>query len=162
MSGRVPLVRQVPWRAWRWNPPDTPRGPGLLRQYAMRAGTYTVRPEPTEPWDQLPEGVLQGASLDRAFYVADVDEVDEEGNASLTLWESPSGRALYGSLPPLPPHERLGPEPSPGDRLRIWTWRELPGAGEVVPRRFVQVERRELTEQERDALRRLAEELEGT
>lgn len=149
MSRRVPLDRRVAWRAPRWSPPRTPRGPRLLRQYAMRAGTFTVRPDPVEPWDEIPAGVLRGAPLDRAFYLADVDEVDEEGNASLTLWESPSGRALYGSLPPLDEHERLGPEPAPGDRLWIWTWRELPGAGEVVTRRYVKVERRELTEEEK-------------
>lgn len=157
MSDRVPLARQVAWRALRWSPPRTSRGPGLLRQYAMRAGTFTVRDEPVEPWDHLPDGVLRSAPLDRAFYLADVDEVDEEGNASLTLWESPSGRALYGSLPPLEAHERLGPEPAPGDRLWIWTWRELPGGGASVTRRFVKVERRELTEEEkREMLERAA------
>jgi hypothetical protein len=54
-------------------------------------------------------------------------------------------------------HERVGPEPAPGDRLWIWTWRELPGGGESVTRRFVKVERRELTEEEkREMLERAA------
>lgn len=149
------------WRAQRWNPPQKSRGPGLLRQYAMRAGTFTVRAEPDEPWAQIPSGVLRAAPLDRAFYLADVDEVDEEGNVALTLWESPSGRALYGSLPPLGEDERLGPEPAPGDRLWIWTWRELPGRGEVQTRRFVKVERRDLTEDERREMLARAERIEA-
>lgn len=161
MSSRVPLTRQVAWRAPRWSPPRALRGPGILRQYAMRAGTFTMRAEPVEPWGEIPAGVLQGAPLDRAFYLADVDEVDEEGNASLTLWECPSGRALYGSLPRLDERDRLGPDPAPGDRLWIWTWRELLGPGEEVTRRFVKVERRELTEEEKEYLRQLADELEA-
>lgn len=161
MSGRVSFVRQVAWRAPRWNPPPAERGAALLRQYAMRAGTFSLRPDPPDPWDELPGDVLGGAPLDRAFYLADVDEVDELGNASLTLWESPSGRALYGSLPALDPKDRQGPEPAPGDRLWIWTWRELAGGSAPVPRKFVRVERRELTVQERGELLVLAEELEN-
>lgn len=160
MSARVPIARQVPWRAARWSPPEQASGPRLLRQHPMRAGVYMTRPDPTEPWEQLPDGALHSAPLDRAFYVADVDEVHDDGTVSLTLWESPSGRALYGSLPPLPPQDRDGPEPAPGDRLLIWTWRELPGGGERRTRRFVRVLRRELTDEEREELRRLAAELE--
>ena len=161
MKGSVQLSRQVPLRPWRWNPPSAGRGPALLRQYPMRAGSFVVRTDTGDPWADLPVGVLKSAPLDRAFYLADVDEVDEQGRASLSLWEAPSGRALYGSIGPLAPNEREGPEPAAGDRLLIWTWRELPGAGQVLPRRFVRVERRALSDEDRQSLLRLAQELEA-
>lgn len=127
----------------------------------MRAGVYMVRPDPTEPWEALPTEQLQGAPTDRTFYMADVDEIGLDGSVTLSLWESPSGRALYGNLGVLRPEERSGPEPRPGDRLLIWTWSELPGEGVVQLRRYIKVERRVLTDAEKQELLKLAASLES-
>ncbi len=162
MTAHGITARQVPKRATKWKPPTVAHGHALLRQYALRAGTYSLRgTEPVEVWDAEFPPNSTGAPLDQAFYFADVDEVDEEGRASLTIWEAPSGRAFYGALPVLPDDERDGPPPAAGDRLWIWTWREIADSGDVSDHRFVRVHRRQLTDEEKQELLELAARLEA-
>lgn len=133
---------------------------GFRRQWPMRAGDHLVHINRAEVWSEIAQK-LDGAPNRRAFYAGRVDEVDLKGGVHATLYEWPSGRAIFVALDGLLAEELEGPAPAPGDVLHVWTWIELPGGGRRVVRRFVHVLRRALSEEEREELRRIAKELEG-
>ncbi|KFA93010.1 hypothetical protein Q664_12070 [Archangium violaceum Cb vi76] len=91
-----------------------------------------------------------------AFYLGRVEEVMEH-EVLATVWERPSGREASVTLSV---QEQLkGQRPAPGSLLRLWTWLELPGEGEQVPRLEVVVESSRLDAPGRQRLRELVETL---
>ena len=75
-----------------------------------------------------------------------------------TLWEWPNARELIASLPL---EEYFpGEKPAPGSLVRLWTWLELPGGGEVIPRHHAELQQPPKPSQdERERLRKLLDSL---
>jgi hypothetical protein len=85
-----------------------------------------------------------------------VEEVMEH-EVLATVWERPSGREASVTLSVK--DQLKGQRPAPGSLLRLWTWLELPGGDERVPRLKVEVEPPRVDERERQRLRELVETL---
>ncbi len=104
----------------------------------------------------LPEGIVEGTAISCTSYVARVDEVSARGEVSVTLWERPNGRE---GLTTLVWDKRLGDErPEAGDLLWIWTWVDVV-EGKSIDKIHVEIERAELTEEDRLELGALLERL---
>jgi hypothetical protein len=99
-----------------------------------------------------PNREVQGTAIQCASYVGRVDDVGEQGEVTVTLWERPNGRE---GLTTLSVDKHLaGKPPSVGDLLWIWTWVD------VTERRrknriYTEVECSELTGEDLQQLREL-------
>lgn len=128
----------------------------LFRQVPVHPARFVVgMDEPEWPLFPPPDKV-EGTAIQYASYVARVQEVDEDGNVTVTLWERPNGRE---GLTALSVDEHLGGQrPNVGDLLWIWTWID------VVNRRrkkriYVEREQPKLTHADRQLLGSIAEQL---
>jgi len=105
---------------------------GFIRRVGERPGRFIVLdPHTRSPDWRIPEefvtkGEIVGP-LQAAMYLARVDDVDSEGTCAVTLWEVPNG--LMGTTT-LSVELMGGVSPEIGDTLRVYTWMEVPKAGE--------------------------------
>lgn len=152
--GASRFVSRFKHRASRYLPASA-RPPGALRsQLDLRPARFVVGMGEPVRWSTL--AGAGAAPVCPAFYLGRVEEVTEE-EVLATVWERPSGREASTALSL---DEHLGGRrPPPGSLLRLWTWVELPGGGEQVPRLEVKVELPRLEESERQRLRVLVESL---
>ncbi|HMY22050.1 MAG TPA: hypothetical protein PKA58_37250, partial [Polyangium sp.] len=101
---------------------------------------------------------VEGTAISCTSYVARVDEVSARGEVSVTLWERPNGRE---GLTTLVWDKRLGDErPEAGDLLWIWTWVDVV-EGKKIDKIHVQIERAELTEEDRAHFQELLNEMQS-
>lgn len=107
-------------------------GAGFVRRVDVRPGRFIVldprtrSPDWRIPEDRVTRGEIVGP-LQPAMYLARVDDVDSEGACAVTLWEVPNG--LMGTTT-LSVEAMAGHRPELGDTLRVYTWMEVPKAGE--------------------------------
>jgi hypothetical protein len=99
----------------------------------------------------LPPISVKSAPLRVANYLGRVEELNETGKITATVWEIPSGREAVTTLSPTDPaiiRESFEPPPELGDLLRIWTWVELAqdGSGSEQPQVFFNIETDETDE----------------
>jgi hypothetical protein len=151
--GASRLVRHFRHRAAR-HLPGAPRPPGLETRLDLRPARFVVGAGERVHWSEMADE--QGAPVCPAFYLGRVEEVMED-EVLVTVWERPSGREASVSLSV--ENQLEGRRPAPGSLLRLWTWLELPGGDERVPRLKVEVESPRLDEPERQRLRTLVETL---
>jgi hypothetical protein len=152
--GSSRFVSRFKHRARRYLPAAT-RPPGeLYSRLDLRPARFVVGLGEPVRWAAL--SGADAAPVCPAFYLGRVEEVTEE-EVLATVWERPSGREATTALSI---EEQLGGRrPPPGSLLRLWTWVELPGGGEQVPRLEVEVEPPRVEEPERQRLRALVESL---
>lgn len=152
--GTSKLVRKRRHRAMRHLPgPARPRGLETHR-LELRPARFVVGVGEPVRWSLL--AWAHAAPVCPAFYLGRVEEVMED-EVLVTVWERPSGREASVTLSV--EKELKGQRPAPGSLLRLWTWLELPGGDERVPRLQVEVESSRLDEPERQRLRALVETL---
>lgn len=149
------FIRSMRFRAFR-HLPSRGRPFGLVSQLELRPARFLLGLGERVRWEQLEQA--RSAPANVAFYLGRVEEVSGD-EVVATVWERPSGREAATVLSVL---EHLqGQRPPPGSLLRIWTWVELPGGGQQIPRHAVKVERPHLNEQERSELRKVLDLLEA-
>jgi len=152
--GASKLVNQFRHRADRYLPRPV-RAPGLETRLELRPARFALGLGEFFRWDEIDEA--RNAPVNGAFYLGRVEEVSGD-DVLATVWERPSGREASTTLSVKDNFQ--GKAPASGNLLRIWTWVELPGQDERVPRLKVEVEEPQLTDTERQELRALAESLE--
>lgn len=107
-------------------------GAGFVRRVDARPGRFIVLdPRTRSPDWRIPEDRVTGGEivgpLQSAMYLARVDDVDSEGACAVTLWEVPNG--LMGTTT-LSAEAMGGHRAQIGETLRVYTWMEVPKAGE--------------------------------
>lgn len=137
----------------------------LSRQVPVHPARFVVGMD-EEKRPLYPEGLqppkVEGTAIACASYVARVDQVTERGEVSVTLWERPNGREGLTTL--LVDTHLGGKRPLAGDLLWIWTWVDVvdhDGESREVPKIHVDIETRELTDEDRNHLRDLVAQLRG-
>jgi len=115
---------------------------GLFRQVPVHPARFVVGMDEPE-WPLFPPAEkVQGTAIQCASYVARVEEVDEDGHVTVTLWERPNGRE---GLTALSVDEHLGGQrPNVGDLVWIWTWVDVVN-GENKTRVHCKLERAQLS-----------------
>jgi hypothetical protein len=126
--------------------------PHLHRRVDTRPARFVIGLDEDVDWRWL-----DGTPVNPAFYLGRVEEVTADGSVVTTLWERPSGREAFAPLS-LAEHF-AGQAPSPGDLLRIWTWMELREDQPPVDHYRIEVETQTLSEEERELLTELVDEL---
>ncbi|WP_437953347.1 hypothetical protein WME98_23715 [Sorangium sp. So ce296] len=113
--------------------------------------------EPERPLFPPPEKV-EGTALSVAAYLGRVEEVSENNEVTVTVWERPNGREGMTSLSV---NEHLGGKtPSMGDLLWIWTWLDATTEAHTPQARIhVEAETRALDANDRSRLRSLLADL---
>lgn len=118
--------------------PTAPRDLHLERRVPVQPARFVVGLE--DHRELFPERVrarMVNAPQRPALYRGRVEEVGDDGELTVTVWETPGGREGVTSIRwGAPETVQLPPEgaPSPGDMLRIWTWIELGAGGSPTPR----------------------------
>ena len=161
MAKLRPLEKSSPAHYPRAFAKNVKVGDSLRRQVAVHPAHFVVGMEedkrPLYP-EGLPEGIVEGTAISCTSYVARVDEVSARGEVSVTLWERPNGRE---GLTTLVWDKRLGDErPESGDLLWIWTWVDVV-EGKKIDKIHVQMERAELTEEDRAHFQELLNEMQS-
>lgn len=139
------FVRRVPRHPRRFLP-TAPKPVRLKRHVSVRPARFVVGLDELVGADEdqaLPPISVDSAPLRVANYLGRVEELDEAGEITATVWEIPSGREAVTTLSPTDPavvRESFEPPPEPGDLLRIWTWVELPPNGSEKPRVFFKID----------------------
>ncbi|WP_437780658.1 hypothetical protein [Sorangium sp. So ce1097] len=130
--------------------PDPEATPALSRQVPVRPARFPVGLDrPDKPLLPPPEQV-EGTALSIAAYLGRVDEVSDLGLVTVTLWERPNGRE---GLTSLSVHDHLGGRtPATGDMLWIWTWIDVAEDRTEKPKIHVDIETRELDDEDRARL----------
>lgn len=154
--GHSYFTRSMRFRAFR-HLPSRGRPFGLVSQLELRPARFLLGLGERVRWEQLEQA--RSAPVNVAFYLGRAEEVSGD-EVVATVWERPSGREAATVLS-VPEHFQ-GQPPPPGSLLRIWTWVELPGGGQQIPRHEVKVERPHLNEQQRAELRELLDSLQAT
>lgn len=140
-----PFVRRVPRYPRRFLP-AAPKPVCLERHVSVRPARFVVGLDELVGTDEdqaLPPISVESAPLRVANYLGRVEELDEAGEITATLWEIPNGREAVTTLSPTDPAimpTSFEPPPEPGDLLRIWTWVELSREGSEQPRVFFKIE----------------------
>lgn len=130
--------------------PGPPRPRGLETRLDLRPARFVVGVGESVRWADM--AGAHDAPVCLAFYLGRVEEVMGD-EVLATIWERPSGREASTMLSVQ--KDLKGQPPAPGSLLRIWTWLELPGEDERVPRLKVEVVPPRLDEPERQRLREL-------
>lgn len=120
MADQGLLRRRRPPHHPRACAPNVDPALSLARQVPVRPARFPVGPdEPGKPLFPPPEKV-EGTALSVAAYLGRVEEVSEDGQVTVTVWERPNGREGMTSLSV---NDHLGGRtPATGDLLWIWTW----------------------------------------
>lgn len=118
----------------------------LKRRVAARPGRFLVGFNDKSLFP--PRDKVRGIPLATAAYVGRVEEVDPEGGVTVRAWARPAG---WEGLTILDSHTAdFDRSPAPGDLVWIWTWVEARrGEAETAKRIVVEVEHREIDEQDR-------------
>lgn len=137
----------------------------VVRRVPIRPGVRAVGLGRTpEKYDPRPEDpALRHAPLRPGFYLGVVEEVGTDETIHATLWETPNGRALLVELSLCRGEWGGVIPPTPGDRLKVHTWTELPEGDEhasVCEQMRVEVLREPLSDEELSSLDRAIETLE--
>lgn len=152
------FVRQAPHRPWRRALAGPTRAYCGLRPASAAASPsrYVVglrdsaREDPGDGTDgdgqvQRPypprRAGVKSAPMAVAFYLGRVVEGSNAAVTYATLWERPGGQELAASFQ----WETRWSERPPveGDLLRVWTWLELPGGGQIDERLWIEVRSRQ-------------------
>jgi hypothetical protein len=140
------FINQFQHRALRHLPRKV-RPLGMTTRLDIRPTRFALGLDQPVHWERLAEA--HSAPCRTAFYLGRVKDVTE-GDAVALLWEYPNGRE---SLTSLSVRRDFGGEPpAPGSLLRIWTWVELPGEGQHLARRKIEVKAPVLSEAARAEL----------
>jgi hypothetical protein len=158
---RTWFVRPVPRRPKRFFVELGDR-PHVSRQLAAHPSRFVVGLDDFDTAERKgnpPVRATNGGVVRLEHYVGRVVDVAEGGDVIVRVWQRPNGRegtavlSWDGDFP--------GEKPVPGSVVYIWAWLELPGDGEVVRRRFVEVENKVIDSAGRgqiaDLLARLSE-----
>ena len=148
------FIKSGKHRPWRY-PPLPVRPLGLETCLDIRPKRFVVGLGEEEAGKE--PGTARSAPMRRAFYLGRVEEAGPGDEVLATVWECPSGREALATLSVA--QDFHGEAPTPGSLLRIWTWLELPGDGECIERREVQVKPVELSTRERQELQAFLDEL---
>jgi hypothetical protein len=154
--GREHFVRdEKPKHYPRWCAPLPGPDPALTleRRTSTRPGRFPVGLDerPLQP----PRDEVNGTPLSAAAYVGRVEEVDGEGEVIVRAWARPSAREELMTLDTYGRDER-GPyfdrAPASGDLVWIWKWKDVSKEHGMEERVHVEVERRELSDDDRARL----------
>ena len=157
--GRENFLRdQKPKRYPRRFAPSHEPEPSLARRVPVRPGRFPVGLDDEQRPLYPPPHKVTGVPVSTAAYLGRVEEIDREGEVTVRVWERPSG---WEGMTTIDPREAdFESAPAVGDLLWIWTWIDASKERGEEPRTYVQVEHRDVTDEERERLRALLARLE--
>ncbi len=94
----------------------------LERQTPLQPSPFFIDFEAWPP----PDDQVTGAPILVSYFIARVEEVEED-QVSVRLWELTGGGEALTTLD----QDQLSEPATSGDLLRLWTWFELPGSGQI-------------------------------